>query len=257
MLDCADLASSDAASVSDVKLRLPDHQRARAEQLVQMGLFREWIVSPRSAKLLVHWDSATVLAGVSPLSALCLGMATALQPNERFIAAVWFCGRHLQADDDEENQVEERHVGGRAMLASLIDQLLSQHAFDTRPLHHAVNLAGLHAAPAPVLTTLLACLVRQLPPMMTLFVLVDGVAGFERPEHEDEALPALLGLLALVGDGQVGAAVKLLFASAPATDVVRGAFEEEQLILDVSALPGMSRPMSDERFGRELMYVED
>jgi hypothetical protein len=167
------------------------------------------------------------------------------------MSVIWFCGRHVDASESG------GYVGGRAMLASFIDQLLRQYEFDMRPLHHDVDLASLHGGDLDMLTKLLGWLVRQLPESTTVFFLVDGVALFERDEFEGEALPVLSSLLSLVGDKSVTTTVKLLFASTPATDIVRGAFEAEDLILDVQALPILTRPMSDERFGRELMYSEE
>ena len=56
MLDTFNLDISDMAFVEDKKNQLPERQRVMAEQIVNMPLFRHWIVTAFSAKLLVHWE---------------------------------------------------------------------------------------------------------------------------------------------------------------------------------------------------------
>ncbi|EOD43138.1 hypothetical protein UCRNP2_10165 [Neofusicoccum parvum UCRNP2] len=138
------------------------------------------------------------------------------------------------------------------MLASLIDQLLRQHAFDTRPLHNDINLAALQAGSLDEQIKLLGWLVQRLPETTTLVCIVDGVVLFERPEFEDEALRVFSSLLALTADESLPAAVKVLFTSTPGTDTVRAAFEEENLILSVDGLPRLGWVPNDERLAREL-----
>ena len=138
------------------------------------------------------------------------------------------------------------------MLASLIDQLLRQHAFDTRPMYGAVDLAALQAGGLDALTQMLGWLVRQLPETITLFCIIDGVYLLERDEFQREARPVLLSLIHLAGDRSVAATIKLLLTSTPGTGIVRGAFEEEDLILNVNGLPQLGWAPNDERMIREL-----
>lgn len=248
MLDTADLDLADAAFVADKKAQLPARQRVQAEQIIHAPLFREWVVSPRSAKLLVHWDfqPPKTVAGVSPLSVFCATIAQALRRKARFVSALWLCGRHVDVAEPG------ARVGARPMLASLIDQLLRQHAFDTRPLHRDLDLAALRAGGLDEWVKLLGWLVRRLPETTTLVCLVDGVVLFERDEFEAEALPVFSSLLRLAADPTVPAAVKVLFTSTPGTDIVRRAFEDDDLILNVDALPRLAWAPSDERMAREL-----
>jgi len=264
MLDIPDLDMADMAFVDGKQHELPEPERVLAEQAVNTQLFRNWIVSPSSAKLLLHWGSSppTTVAGVSPLSVFCRTMAQALRARERFVSLVWFCGRHVgDEDDDDDDDGDEawrrRPPGGRTMLASLIDQLLRQHVFDTSDLGRGddVHLGALQAGQPAARAALLTWLVRRLPATTTVFCLVDGVALYEREEFEGEALSALSALLRLTVDGAVAAAVKVLFASTPSSDVVRGAFErvrQEDLILEVAGLPLLSAAASEERMAREL-----
>ncbi|KAL8396359.1 hypothetical protein RB596_009845 [Gaeumannomyces avenae] len=248
ILNMADLDLADLAFVNDRKGHLPERERAQAEQIVNTQPFQRWVVSASSAKLLVHWDPILpeTVAGVSPLSVFCATMTKALRAKDRFLSATWFCGRHVDPAE------AGGHVGGRAMLASLIDQLLRQHAFDTRPMCSDVDIPALQAGGLDALAQLLGWLVRQLPETVTLFCIIDGVYLFERDELSDEALPAFLSLIHLAGDRSVPATIKVLLTSTPGTHVVRGAFEEEDLILRVSGLPQLGWAPSDERMIREL-----
>ncbi len=248
MLDTPDLDLADLAFVDDKKGQLPQGERTQAEQIINTQLFQRWIVSTSSAKLLVHWDFSPpeTIADVSPLSVFCATMTQALRGRERFVSALWFCGQHIDPAE------AGGRVGGRAMLTSLIDQLLRQYAFDTRPMHSAVDLAALQAVELDALTQLLGWLVRQLPETMTLFFIIDGVYLFERDEFQHEALPVLSSVIRLAEDTTVPATIKLLLTSTPGTDIVRGAFEEEDLILNVNGLPQLGWAPSDERMKREL-----
>jgi hypothetical protein len=247
-IDVVDIDIFDMAFVGHRKGQFPSKERLSAEQIVSTQLFRNWIVSPVSSKLLIHWDFRLpkIIAGVSPLSVFCMTMTQALRVREGFVSLLWFCGRHI-------NPAESGGcVGGRGMIASLVDQLLEQHTFDTRSLSTNITLAGLQEGNLDTLIELLCYLVRQLPPTVTLFIIVDNAALFERDEFELEALQVFSILIRLSHDTNVPAAIKLLFTSTPGTKIIRGAFENENLILNVDRLPQMAWAPNDERMMREL-----
>lgn len=233
--------------VADKKKQLNAKDKARVEQIIHTHLFRNWIVSASSAKLLVHWDFQLPkkVAEVSPLSVFCMTMVESLRKKDRFLFALFFCGNHL---DTSESGIR---TGGHAMISSLIDQLLRQFQFDMSMLHRNVDLAGVQQGNLDSLTRLLVLLVRQLPSLITVFFIVDGVALFEREEYEAEAGRVFLTLVQLVVDPSIMASVKLLFTSTPGTDIVRSAFEEEDLILNVHNLPRLANA-NDDRTRREL-----
>jgi len=247
ILDTPDLDYVDIAFILDKKEELPAKQRAQAEQIINTPLFRSWIVSTCSTKLLVQWVSRLpqTIAEVSPLSVFCATMAQALHAKERFMSIQWFCGRHI--DPMEAGQ----YIGGRAMLLSLIGQLLREHNFDMRLLQPEI-ISSLQEGQIDGLEKLLGWLVGQLPQTITLFCIIDGVVLYERDEHCDEALPVLGFLLSLTVAPEVSATVKVLFASTPGPDTVRVAFQAENLILNVDALPQLEWTPSDERLVREL-----
>ncbi|KAL7933938.1 hypothetical protein V8C35DRAFT_322135 [Trichoderma chlorosporum] len=249
VLNVLDVDLKDLAYVADKKGQFPSKQRILSEQIVNTQPFRNWVVSPISSKLLIHWDSRLpkVIAGVSPLSVFCMTMTQALRSKERFVSVVWFCGRHVEAEESG------GCVGGRAMVASLIDQLLRQHTFDAHLLSSStINLAGLQEGNLDTMMELLCYLVRQLPPTVSMFFIVDNAALFERDEFESEALQVFSILIRLSQDTSLSASVKVLFASTPGTTIIRSAFESEDLILNVEGLPQMVWAASDERMMREL-----
>ncbi|KAL4862331.1 hypothetical protein BDV12DRAFT_190492 [Aspergillus spectabilis] len=243
-LETRDIDLIDTAVVNDTKMRLPAKERAQAERVIQATPFRQWLISAVSSKLLVQWDPrpSKSVSGVSSLSAVCLTMSQALRAQPRFISLIWFGGRHANRTEMGED------VGHNAMARSLIDQLLRQHAFDMRFLEQPVD-SSIHQED---LLGLLDWLIRQLPKTQTVCCLIDGVVILERDKYEDESLPVLLRLIELVGDPAVGASIKLLLTSTPGSTIVRGAFEEEGLIMNINALSRQGLPPSEQRVAREL-----
>ncbi|GJD00423.1 hypothetical protein ColKHC_09248 [Colletotrichum higginsianum] len=203
-------------------------------------------MSPHSAKLLIHWDRKPPrqVANLSPLSLFCVSMAEMLYGHQRFIPLLWLCGRHISPGD--------RFSGGRSMLASLADQLLRQHEFDVRSIMTAgaVDLSRLQAGDEKETLRLLYALICHIPEAITPVFLVDNVIFYEREEMEADL--ALSSLLKLVVDGNLRAAVKVLFTSTPGTRHIRGAFDDDNLILEVDTLPKTVGSPSDERVSREL-----
>ncbi|KAL7941802.1 hypothetical protein V8C42DRAFT_333750 [Trichoderma barbatum] len=249
LLNILDVDLNDLAFVATKKGQFPPKQRLLAEQIVNTQPFRNWVVSPTSAKLLVHWDARLpkVIAGVSPLSVFCTTITQALRAKERFVSMLWFCGRHVEAEESG------GCVGGRAMAASLIDQLLRQHTFDIHLLSSTtINLAGLQEGNLDTYLELLCYLVRQLPPTVSIFFVIDNAALFERDEFESEALQAFSILIRLSQDTDIPASIKVLFTSTPGTTIVRSAFETEDLILNVDGLPQMVWAANEERVTREF-----
>ncbi|KAL6876224.1 hypothetical protein HDV57DRAFT_156315 [Trichoderma longibrachiatum] len=249
LLDQSDIDLADLSFIADRKSQLPPKQRLQAEQIVNAQLFRNWVVSATSSKLLIHWDNRLpkTLAGISPLSVFCMTMTQALRAKHQFVSLVWFCGRHADAAD------WGGCIGAPAMVASLIDQLLKQHTFDARLLSSAhINIAGLQEGNLDALICLLLYLIRLLPPVVSVFIMIDNAVLYERDGFEEELLQVFPTLIHLSQDRSVPAAIKLLFTSTPGTTTVRSAFEGENLILNVDTIPQMGWAPSEERVMREL-----
>ncbi|PTB69276.1 hypothetical protein BBK36DRAFT_1111341 [Trichoderma citrinoviride] len=247
--DQFDVDLVDLAFVADRKGQFPPKQRLQAEQIVNTGLFRNWVISPTSSKLLIHWDNRPPrgVAGVSPLSVFCMTMTQALRAKHQFVSLVWFCGRHAEAADSG------GCIGARAMVGSLIDQLLKQHTFDAQFFSStSINVAGLQEGNLNSLIQLLCYLIRLLPPTVSVFIIIDNSVLYERDGFEEELLQVFPILIHLSQDKTMPAAIKLLFTSTPGTTTVRSAFQDEDLILNVDNLPHMTWAPSEERMMREL-----
>lgn len=248
MIKIPDADLIDISFIHNRKSSLSTKDIAQAEQIVHSQVFRNWIVSPNSAKLMVHWDiqPPKTIAGISSLSLFCSTLTQGLRTKQHMLSVLWFCGRHIDTSEAGE------HVGGHSMLASIIDQLLRQHTFDTRSLSSSFNMARLQQNDYDELLGLLDWLVKELPNTMTLFCIVDGVALFERGEYWERSAPVFLKMVNLSNDPTVPAVVKVLFTSTPGTDMVRGAFEQEDLILEVGNLLKWASVSSEERMARVL-----
>ncbi|KAF3062870.1 hypothetical protein CFAM422_010313 [Trichoderma lentiforme] len=248
MIKIPDADLIDISFIHNRKSSLSTKDIAQAEQIVHSQVFRNWIVSPNSAKLMVHWDfqPPKTIAGISPLSLFCSTITQGLRTKQHMLSVLWFCGRHIDTSEAGE------HVGGHSMLASIIDQLLRQHTFDTRSLSNSFNMASLQQNDYNELLSLFDWLVKELPNTVTLFCIIDGVALFEREEYWERSAPVFLKMVNLSNDLTVPAFMKILFTSTPGTDMVRGAFEQEDLILEVGNLLKWASAPSEERMARVL-----
>ncbi|KAK8030089.1 hypothetical protein PG993_011380 [Apiospora rasikravindrae] len=250
MFEMPNVDQVDMDFIFNREMDFPARQRLQTEQIIHQALFADWIVSPFSSKLLVQWETPRprTVADLSPLSLFCAKLVQTLSAQERFMSIQWFCGRHLRQNSDV-------GAGGHAMLVSMIVQLLREHrgGFDMQALSQSHDLPALtQSQDTDGLICLLEWLVRALPRTVTLFCLVDGVVLYERREHWDAAKPVLVSLLDLADDPTIEATVKVLFMSTPGPPAVRGAFEEERLIVNVETFPHLAGAPSDARFAREL-----
>lgn len=252
ILDMADVDLSDLDFVNDRKHQLPPRERARAEQVVNAAAFRHWITAPSSAELMVHWDQCRQVANVSSLTVLCTTMAAALKVQSGpFLSALWFCGRH----HDRAEVQSDAFLGPRAMLKSLIDQLLRQYMFDMPAVSRCIDVTTLQRSDGDLdapggLLALLKSLLLQLPPAVTLFFVIDGVVLYEREQFVNEAIVALGRLSSFTVDARVRCTVKVLWTSAPSADVF--AFGDDNSKINVASIPLAELVPSEERLVREL-----
>lgn len=225
-------------------------QRARAENIANTQFFRTWAISTTSSKLLLFWDlpASNILWGLSPLSTFCASLASALAAYPQILSATWFCSRHLKTRDRR----PEACSGPKAMLTSIIDQLLRRYTVDTQKLRYDINLSALQNGELEEQIKLLEWTVRQLPEALAVFIIIDSVQLYERSDFEDDMLMVLPRLLRLVSDGRVKATLKILLTSVPGPNIIRAAFQEEGSILNVATVPLTDVVPSDDRFMRQL-----
>lgn len=231
--------------------RLDPDQRVHAEQIVKTQLFRTWVVSPTSAKLLVHGNfSGTKYT--SALSLFCGTLTETLRAKEGFYSLIFFCGLHLHLKDEEDT---EPHIGTVAMIKSLIAQLLHQHRFDTSTLPHDSNPLYFHDTNIGQLCALFGWLVHQLPEDITLFCLIDGIEYFERDKFINDMPTVLAYILELTMDSTITAIFKVLVTSPWRTEFVRRPFENEgrhDEILSLASMSSMGGTPSMARLQRRL-----
>lgn len=270
-----DIEVEDMEHIEARKDQIPLRERSRAQQIAQNELFQEWAITARSSRLLIHgnyFGPAPGMVGQAALSFFTTFVAKAFRARPNFICLVWFCGRHVEEEDDEDDGYEDfsdsetesdeyysTYRSGafyddeedeetdiyrehaytqkgpiKKMLRSLIAQLLSDHDFAlrTRALPPGLSASALlnqGGLSFKQLITIFRWLVRQLPPEITLFCIIDGIIVYEREELEDATLEALGDILDLTVDKDPSvpsAPVKVLVTSQRPTSSVRIAFEK-------------------------------
>lgn len=205
ILDIPDIDIADMKQIEAKAWKVDPDQRVQAEGITKLQQFKDWMLSPSSSKLLVHGCFSGLPMYLSPLSLFCIGLTTALRARERFYSLVFFCGLHLDPDNDNGGL----HVGGHAMIKSLVAQLLRQHAFDTRSLPDDI----MPLDDVNRLCTLFGWLVGQLPRNITLVCLIDGIEYYEREAYLQEMTKVLIYILELITERNLAVDFKILVTS--------------------------------------------
>ncbi|KAK7423573.1 hypothetical protein QQX98_001031 [Neonectria punicea] len=173
----------------------------------------------------------------------------AFRRSSRIVSLVFFCGCHLLRD--------ECH-GGAAMILSLVAQLLQQVPSHIVPLDPGMPLDAIGSGDIQHLCRLFVHLMRQLPPGMTVFCLIDGIDVYEREEYFQGMAEVVRFLLALVKEGNQapGGRFKLLLTSPNTTLIVRKEFDPEpETLLHLAGLPragGLGMVRLHEQLGLEV-----
>ncbi|OPB39339.1 hypothetical protein A0O28_0050450 [Trichoderma guizhouense] len=188
-----DLDSVDLLAVKEYSYRLPRKYHTRAVQVTQTREFRQFIVAPTSRRLLIHGHFSPQSLDTwrsSPLSFFCLLLVKMLRERERYITLVFFCGFHVEEEDN--------NVGGAAIIRSFIAQLLQQIPFDFMPLDTAIDLDSISKDDCKIshLCDLFVYLVRRLLRQdRTLVCIIDGIGDYETDELESDMLAVVKMLL--------------------------------------------------------------
>lgn len=220
LLHIRDFDASDIRTIVESRALIPLSLSSRSEQLATTPQFKSWLVKPTSRKLLIHGNFKSGPSLISPLSLLTATLIQVLRTRESYISLVFFCGSHVERD--------EGPVGGRAMIRSLIAQLLNQHSFDISTLSQEVDLDHVEKGSTKALCTLLSWLLRKVSKDMTIVILLDGVSHYEidDPGFEKVMLSVIKLLLNFAKEGGgLMATLKLIVTSPLATDRVFETFE--------------------------------
>ncbi|GAB1317962.1 hypothetical protein MFIFM68171_08172 [Madurella fahalii] len=188
--------------------------RGRAEQVVATPLFRTWLASPDSARLLVHGNFDSTDAGsrpVSPFPVLCAEVVKALRLSSSPSGPAWTA------------------TTAEAMVRSLIAQLLRQFPAGIIEPDPGVTMADVEREDITLLCRLFAYLVQQLPASTTVFCLIGGINVYESEEYLHGIDAVVLALLESVdedgGQHSERAKFKLLLMSPQPTVEVRKVFD--------------------------------
>lgn len=231
LLGVPDVSVSDLQRVKELDCTLSKKDKSKADRIVQKELFGQWIRSLKPAKLLVQGDFRGVRA-VSPLSLLTATLIeAALAGQHSFVSLVFFCGCHLDPEEDT-------FVGSIAMIQVFISQLLQQLPhINISPSPGELNMDEVREGNSEQLCQLLKLLVRRLPGEITLFCLIDGMVYYERDEFIGQMQVVLTTIIGLVGDPTVQANVKLLITSPWRTAMAQQFFQEDHEILHMGGMP--------------------
>jgi hypothetical protein len=239
-----------------------DAEQGRAEQLVTSRQLQQWLSTPASSQLLIHGNYDD-LRPVSGLSLLCASLALNLDSRNdaRLIRLLFFCGLNAGHDDNDGDSGSHDDpfvplVGGRAIIASFICQLLGAFEFsapeltpqwlDDAQVQEAVQYGDVDA-----LCFVFDELVRRLPRGVVLLCILDAAVYYERPAFVDDAYQVLEQLLQLSWDVSVSATVKVLVTSPTRTTAFRELFDYGQL-LSLDAAPDSQWETSRSRTQRLL-----
>lgn len=241
LLSVPDISDSDLQEVKELGSTLSQRDKRKADQVLQMDIFTQWMRSLKPAKLLIHG----VFRGsrtVSPLSLLTATLTETVRTDQiQFVSLVFFGGRHSDRDEDA-------FSGGEALIQSFIYQLLQQQPhMIISPSPWELDMERVRQGDLQQLCQLLNLLIHRLPEEVTLFCLIDGMVYYERDEFIDETQYVLTELTRLVGDPTIQANVKLLVTSPWRTEMARQFFLEDHEILHMEGMTSMELTPSASR----------
>ncbi|KAI1483383.1 hypothetical protein F4774DRAFT_367387, partial [Daldinia eschscholtzii] len=247
---------------------LPFEDRGRAEQVVDTRQFKQWMlsdkhwiyscnqwvrpgrddnISGRTMKLLVHGDYDSN-EKVSPFSVFCASLMGILRSQRSFISLVFFCGRHLDGDENP---------GPLAMIRSLVGQLLQQSPCYPSGLAQYVSMQDVWRGNIQELCKLFGYLIRQLPSTVTVFCVLDSIGLYEREQYKDDMEDILDYILDLVEDEEhdISTVFKLFLTNPRPTRYIRAAFQDEISLLNMASVSDNGQWPSSIRFSRQISNV--
>ncbi|KAF4450953.1 hypothetical protein F53441_6014 [Fusarium austroafricanum] len=158
----------------DVVLNHADHYganlRGQVQWLVQTAEFQGWLHEDRSSVLLA--DGCMEAEFVSPMSGFCCGLISSLIEDPDSAVAFFFAGLHTS-----------KTLGGpTAIMRSLIAQLLLNSELPNPNLEFVSDaiLQGCAQGHCRTLCDVFVQLIKQVPPQMQVFCIVDGITWYEQ-----------------------------------------------------------------------------
>ncbi|KAF9874034.1 hypothetical protein CkaCkLH20_08406 [Colletotrichum karsti] len=218
--------------------------RGKAQWLIQTDEFHDWFRARHTSLLLVDGCMGDLL--VSPLSGICAGLIGNLVEAENIATAFYFAGLHAEKQRSGKNGSDPT-TGPVAMMRSLISQLLHSNNLPDPDLGFMTyaTLKDCHEGNCEVLCNVFAKIVKQVPPHVTVFCVVDGVSWFEQGSWLNDLVYIASMFEYLAGRDNVGRSgpLKALFTSpTQSQDIARLAMAHSDIWGHVSLAAGQLHP---------------
>lgn len=170
----------------------------------QSTWFKYWLQSQLSDILAVNGNLEDGMARYSSTTLLCGMLIRSLREQETTHVLHFFCGAH--------NSRQDSSAGPRALVHSLIAQLLSIQQFDVGFLRFGQWEEGIKANNVGTYCRLFSRLVEQLTSSV-VFCIIDGVSLLETEGWIEDLRLVLQTLLNTAADEQLNTRIKLLTTS--------------------------------------------
>src|SRR5688572_2952595 len=170
LLRVSDVDIKDIFHVLGRRHQVPIAKHQKTNALVTTTQFQRWIISPTSCELLVHGEfKGKEPHYVSALSVFSANLVRALRWRERFVSLVFFCGNHVEDDDQP--------LGGRAMIRSFTVQLLRHSSLDDVLRDHPVEVDEERIRKGNIahLCALFSWLIHRLPKYFVVVCIIEGI----------------------------------------------------------------------------------
>ncbi|KAF0315383.1 hypothetical protein GQ607_017385 [Colletotrichum asianum] len=178
------------SSVGDMNLVMEEAEsldpagRGKAQWLFETDEFRQWFRRDGSSLLLVDGClEPEFVEFVSPLSAICGGLITALLEDEDSAVVFFFAGLHTDTPASE-----DINTGPAAMMKSLIAQLLKSPKLPPPDLGFLSEemLEACRRGECYVLCKVFVEIVKQTPSQKTIFCIIDGISRYEHDPWQQD-----------------------------------------------------------------------
>ncbi|KAK5637229.1 hypothetical protein RRF57_012942 [Xylaria bambusicola] len=250
ILCSSNVDEQDMEAVIDRAGGFPDEDRGHAEQVINMPVFRDWVVYRGSSRLLVHGDyDPNDYPEISPLSALCVTLVKALRTRPGFVGLAFFCGQHV-------GQRHDHQTGPRGLMREFVVQMLRQSpsaCLDT--LGSSRSLSEIENSDLNQLIQLFPSLVRKLPTSTTLVVIIDQVYVYEQREYCEGLCKVINMLVKLAEDEElIRNPIKILLTSPTETRTreLYEVFRNQNSILSMRSMPNTGQGPSKSAVDKKI-----
>ncbi|KAJ3578610.1 hypothetical protein NPX13_g1951 [Xylaria arbuscula] len=194
---------------------LAAHSQAR--WLLKQDRFWRWFTSTTSDLILLEGlpsPRGMVPDRLSPLSFVCANIiASVIKNYSGAVPLYYFCGLHMSSSD---------HLYGpqgliRGVITKLLLEMKTQYPMETANLNliaDGLSLDALYRYDMENLCLLFRHIVKQFPPHLTIYCVVDGILYYEKQDTLGDALIFVQNLLNLVEFSlSTGPIIKVLLAT--------------------------------------------